>query len=203
MVKPKVLSKPDFVTRAACCLVDAAKLQIEAHGLTPWKRGGYTPHGPDWTCEDCSGVFVTYEGSDAVFNAVTEKCTNQRDWKFTLHTGRCVDDSPGKCAGGDGCKCGGVVYGCSGEFDETTGCPALPEPLLRQDCTDNELVTVASEGAALWREDYVISKTVADVWECCLAECGFKRCDATNMTAGSGSTEGNCAIVEYQFVIRY
>lgn len=192
--EPTLLKNPDMLTLAGQQLVHAARAQIEAHGLPAHTKGGYTANGPDWTCEDCSGLYVWLGPDSNPLLDNEEKCNTQRDWTFRLATGRCVMDTPGDCNTGNyGAPVGDIQDAC-----------VLPPPLVREQCKDpkQEGVTTATEAAFLWRERYVLSKTLGKAWACWMQECGVRNCKTAVVEATLPLTEGNCHIVEYTLTLR-
>ena len=64
-------------------------------------------------------------------------------------------------------------------------------------------MTRGQEAAHIWRERLVIAKTVPKLWECCLHENGFGRCNVALVESTVPATEGMCHIVQYVFRVRY
>lgn len=119
-----MVTKPDRLSEAACCVISAVKTVLERHGIPIPERQAISHKGLDDECADCSGIFVSSPSSTSAEVVNPDgKCVKVRQFRFQIDVLRkvCTEAID---------PCGDQYGGC----DETVDNPLPDGPDLDEPC---------------------------------------------------------------------
>lgn len=192
-----MVTKPDRLSEAACCVISAVKTVLERHGIPIPERQAISHKGLDDECADCSGIFVSSPSSTSAEVVNPDgKCVKVRQFRFQIDVLRkvCTEAID---------PCGDQYGGC----DETVDNPLPDGPDLDEPCCKpppfrlppelceeptGEPYTVMDETVYFWRERYVLEKELCHEIKCCLERCHLISCREIDLGEVFEETLGGC-----------